>query len=912
MPLFSIRREDYRNLAVGFVSLLVIMTAHAILETARDALFLASLPATELPWAYLAIAVLATIALRLQQRLLPNVRDRRVLLSICLLASALVTLGFWFLINSIGPWSLLAFYAWTGLLITVVLIQYWLLLADSVTVTQAKRIFPPIAAGGVVGAILGAFISDVLLRVIDPHGLLLAGATVLAVGAVTPFLWKTQGGSTHAFDTLDTEEHFSIRWLLKDNYLAKLLVLVLIGTVTLTVVDYVFKSVVADYIGAAELGTFFARFYLGLNSIALVIQLVGAGWMLRTFGVHRSAAALPLLLFAGVLGLVVGPVLIGVIVLKTMDGSLRHSLYRTAVEVLYLPLGSARRERAKSLIEGFGQRGGQALGSLLILGAVAVGLSTTQIGYTLLLPIGLWLLAIFKTQEQYAELFRSRLREGAVETRLELEELDLHSLEALLGALNSPHDKEVLAAIDLFDTHGKTHLLPVLVLYHPSKDVRLRALEGFAEARDPRFARIAHWMLKDEDCEVRAAALRALTVVEPDRTLLTERLRDEAPIVEATALIGLMSLRDTGDDDLHLRNELAEQVRNGSSETRAALARAIRHQRESMFHDTLIELAKAPDDMVRLESTRAMADNPDPAYLPYLLPCLGQPSLRSAARDAIVAIGPIALEYLDAAMDDETVPRKVRRHLPRTISRFDTVRAAKILLKHLEKEQDGAVRFKILRGLGRLRASHPSMRLDHKLLERQLHQILARAIQILRWRVALETRSVPETASGELLRLTLHEKESSTLERAFRLLGLLHPAEDFALVWRGLGSHNARVRAASREVLEATLSGRIRDAVLALVDDAAPTTRAELAASALGIATPPVTYEEALRAMLEDRSEPVRCITAHQIAELSMHSLTAELERAWPAEKGLVRDAIQRALQILREGAPQQEVGSVA
>ena len=115
------------------------------------------------------------------------------------------------------------------------------------------------------------------------------------------------------------------------------------------------------------------------------------------------------------------------------------------------------------------------------------------------------------------------------------------------------------------------------------------------------------------------------------------------------------------------------------------------------------------------------------------------------------------------------------------------------------------------------------MRLDHKLLERQLRKILARAIQLLRWRIAIETRSAPETSSGELLRITLHEKENSTLERAFRLMGILHPEEDFALVWRGLGSDNARVRAASRELLEATLPGGVRDAVLALVDDAVPT-----------------------------------------------------------------------------------------
>ena len=82
------------------------MAAHAILETARDALFLARLPATDLPWAYLAIALLATAALRGQQGLLKVVHHRHRLLSLTSLAGALVTLGFWVSIRTF--WAVVA------------------------------------------------------------------------------------------------------------------------------------------------------------------------------------------------------------------------------------------------------------------------------------------------------------------------------------------------------------------------------------------------------------------------------------------------------------------------------------------------------------------------------------------------------------------------------------------------------------------------------------------------------------------------------------------------------------------------------------------------------------------------------------------------------------------------------------
>ena len=192
----SVRREDRRNLFVGFVGLLAIMTAHAIMETARDALFLTRLPATQLPWAYLMIALLAIVELNVHRRVMRRIRDRRALLAATLLGGAVVTLGFWTLIEELGPWAPFGFYVWTGLLITIVLIQYWLLLDDAVTVTQAKRIFPAIAAGGVTGAMLGSFASDTLLRVTNPAGLVVSASLVLAVASATPFLWKVQSGVT--------------------------------------------------------------------------------------------------------------------------------------------------------------------------------------------------------------------------------------------------------------------------------------------------------------------------------------------------------------------------------------------------------------------------------------------------------------------------------------------------------------------------------------------------------------------------------------------------------------------------------------------------------------------------------------------------------------------------------------------
>lgn len=555
---------------VGFASLMAIMTAHSVMETARDTLFLSSLPATELPRAYLVIALLAIAELTVHQRVLARIPDRRSLLAASLVFGSFVTLGCWALLEELGPWAPFGFYVWTGLLITVVLVEFWLLLGETLTVTQAKRVFPAVAAGGVTGAVLGSLLSEGLLRLMSPAGLVPVAAAILAVAAATAFLWKVGDDRQLDLDHSRTERRPSLAWLLRDGYLSRLWTLVLLGTIAVTVVDFVFKSTVAQSIPVTHLGLFFARFYLGLNAVALVIHLVGAAWLLRGFGAHQSSGLLPLLVFGCAAGLVLGPILPFAVALKAVDGSLRHTLYRSAVEILFLPLESRRRERAKGMIEVFGHRVGQALASLLIIGAIALGLSARQLGLVLLLLSCGWLAAIASTRWRYVDQFRSRLH------------------------------------------------------------------------------------------------------------------------------------------------------------------------------------------------TKALS--------------------RSQTTEA------------DIALD-----------------------------------------------------------LDDAALEHQLRSSLLRVVQLLQWRAAIEGNGAVETTDVELLRAALRDKERAALGQTFSLMALQQPGENFSLVWRGLCSDDPRLQAASAEVLEASLTGPVREAILAIVDDGDPAARrARIASAALGATTRAISYQEACDAMLRE------------------------------------------------------------
>jgi ATP/ADP translocase len=934
--LLGIRQHDRRDTAVGFVTLLVLMAGHAVLETARDALFLATLPAKLLPWAYFLIALLALALSEFNRRLVARFSRRRVL-ALTLLAGAAVNMGFWFLSSLAGStWSLVTFYVWTGLFATVAVVQFWLLLGDVLDLSQAKRVFAFIGAGGLVGAVVGSGLASAVLTTLPAQALLVLASSLFVVASFVPFLFsrvqkiehrKSRGaGIFGGFDLLRN-----------DAYLRRLLGFLLLATFTVTIVDFVFKSVVAAEVPRAELGEFFARYYGGLNALALIVQVLAAPRLLRAVGVNRTLLVMPILIMAGALGVVFFAGLSAVILLRAADGAFRHSVNRTGTEILFLPLSTDVRERFKGFADVVGQRGGQALASVLILGALALGLDTRVLVVLILVLALASVLCVLDLERYYLDIFRRQLREGAIETRVEVSELDLQTLELLLSALSAEDDTEVIAALDLFAAYRKVHLVPALVLYHPSREVVLRAFELLQGSARRDVARLAGRLLHHKDHEIRAAALRYYASTDASAEMFRRGMDGESPPVRATALVGAIARSVVTDEQAE--RELRDIIGGDSPEARQALALSLHLLPAERFAWVAEELIVLREPGLAQTVAHSLAISPAEVNLPALLHLLGEVSARTEAREALVKLGDVALDALERAMADQSLPRALRRHLPRTVSRFGGTRAAAMLLKALQEETDEAIEYKILRGLGRMRASDPELPIDKTQLLDRAGRYLQAAIQALFWRQAVDFARAREprvnTPAGELLSLLLFDHEGSALERVFRVLHIVQPTEEFRIIYDGLRSSDNKIRASSRELLEHVVTTPLKDGILAMVDDMPLVDRLRAASvffdppgrerlqsvermmntegasvrdSTYGRAQTVLgeTYADSLREMLGDRSAVLRAVASHHIAELGLDELRVELAAASQRGRGVLRTLTEQALDLLAAARRQE------
>ena len=874
---FAARKGERRDVWAAFLTLFALIASHSVLETARDALFLAKVPATRLPWVFLAIAALSLGTVKLDAFATGGRSPRRVLAVVTLSASA-VTFVFFAAHRRLGTIGVYSLYVWSGLLTTLLLVHFWELVGARFTITQAKRLYGFVGAGGVAGAIAGSGAASLLSRFMGPERLVLVSALGFAIAGLIPLLFAEHPGSAHPAEC-GPRLGDSIHVVAQDPYARRLVMALFIATVCLTVSDFVFKSTIAEFVPRAELGTFLGSVYFGINVLSLLAQLWFVAWILKRLSLGAALGVLPALLVVTGLGVAVSAGLVAVIALKAADGSLRYSLHRTTSELLFFPFGDEGR-RAKASADLLSQRGGQVLASLAILGLTAVHARPRSMALGLVALSCCWLVSALSLRKPYVALFRARLRAARSHQVDEFPELDVSSLETLLQSLESDNDREVLAALGVLERENKAHLVPALLLHHPSEPVVLRVLGILARSGRrsavPTITRIAD----HPSPSVRAAAVAARSVLDPDAEKLRGLLAaEESSEIRATIAVNLLVSGAFGRAEREQQTEAL--LRGGSLTTKVAFADAIRHRAALDFDDVLVALLAAPEVEVRRAAVAAMGSVPSPALLPELVGALSDESTRADAEQALAAHGDAAFEILRERFEDTTTATNLRWRIPPAMAVCNAEQALSALLSWLPKEPDGSVRFGIILVLERLIRQHPNLSVDKGALAGSVSGTITRAYWCLDTRLQLTRGAAQEntrkTPGHELLRDLLRDKELNAQARLFRLLGLLHPSEDLVHIYRSLGV-SKELRATSVELIESILREPVRSAVLGLIDDCADELR--LARAGAYHRPRPLAYAALLERLEQSDSDALREVARFHAAELAQvrsSSLRAEV-----------------------------------
>jgi hypothetical protein len=236
----------------------------------------------------------------------------------------------------------------------------------------------------------------------------------------------------------------------------------------------------------------------------------------------------------------------------------------------------------------------------------------------------------------------------------------------------------------------------------------------------------------------------------------------------------------------------------------------------------------------------------------------------------------------------------VRRHLPRTISRFQSRAAAAALVARLVREPDGTTEYKILRAVGRMRADDPALVIDQGAIWTYARRAVSDAARYATFADHLEAAG-HATPGAALIRELLAEKRWSAFEHAFRALGILHPRAGLRSIHDAIRGTNDARHGAAREIAEAVVPAELRVPLFAVLGGVpAELRRVQLGELAPG---PFASYEGFLAALLTDPSESLRCVVAYHVAEHRLIGLRGALARLRPlVEPRMVAHAFDQAI----------------
>jgi AAA family ATP:ADP antiporter len=422
------------------------MAHHVAGKAVRDALFLSSFDVTSLPRMVIAASGFSILSVVASSRAMTRFTPAR-LVPIAFASSALLFLLIWTQLDHFPRVCAVLVYLLIVGLGSLLTSGFWSMINERFDPRTAKRYIGRIAGAGTLGGIIGGALAEriaaiyslpLMLPVLAAYHL----SCALLLRGMSPPLEAKRSFEESTMEL--TPERSGWRILQQAPYLRTLAILVLLGTMSAGMIDYVFKAQAVSFYGRGDnLLRFFAVFYGVVGVLSFFVQTGFSGISLSRLGLAKTVGTLPFAVSGGGLAALVMPGLISATLARAMEAVFRGSLFRAGYEIFYTPMPKPEKRAAKPIVDVGFDRLGDALGSgvvTLLLGLGAAYSNPAILTGAIIVGLGgLWMAT--RLQSAYIGALEHGLRERG-------EALDLVEAPDALG-MSGVFDSFVLPASSL-------------------------------------------------------------------------------------------------------------------------------------------------------------------------------------------------------------------------------------------------------------------------------------------------------------------------------------------------------------------------------------------------------------------------------------------------------------------------------
>jgi len=377
----------------------------------RDGLFLSHFAVTTLPYFIAGSALLAIPTAQGSGRLLVRFGPTRVVPALLALGAVLF-LAEWTLLGSRPEAAAVLLYLHSSVLGGVAISAFWSLLNERFDPHSAKPLLARVAAAATFGGLVGGVGAERVAALLSQRALLVVLATV-AASAMAGALLVSRGAPRRPVAKEADDGQNGWAEIRRVSLLRNLALVVALAATTAALVDYLLKAEAVAYFGKGEpLVRFFGLFYAGTGTAVFLIQTALGQLALTRLGLDGSVASHPVLVGTGALLAFVLPSPWRGILPRTLDVSVRNSVYRAGYELFYTPLPEATKRSAKSIVDVawdcFGKTGGSGL--ILVLTRLGGAFGLAAVNVAALVAAGAELIVARRLRAGYVVALEGGLR----------------------------------------------------------------------------------------------------------------------------------------------------------------------------------------------------------------------------------------------------------------------------------------------------------------------------------------------------------------------------------------------------------------------------------------------------------------------------------------------------------------------
>jgi len=827
---FQIQPEEMALFLWSAALLFLIRGSNLLLNNFAETAFLKRFGVEYLPLVYMANAFATFILMGFMAGLMRKITSAKLLaytLFCCGALVALLRLPVYLHIDYVYP----ALFLLKAQFEALFALLFWNLANDLFNTRQSKRIFPLIAAGGVLGAIVGSFGTPQLAKLIRMDNLMFAylASTAIAAAAgrqmdiIFPTLPLSERRAKKGKPKTSFLEELKQVWpMMKESTLVKILVLItFLPNVLIPIMNYQFNYAVNQAFGTEQgLIQFFGYFRGAQNVISLVILLF-VGKLYHRWGLPVALMFHPFNYVIAFVGFLWRFDVVAAIYARITTVVIRFTINNPARDILMGLFPAQMRPVMRPFLRGTVVRIATLLGSGFIL--LAEGVMHPRYLSIIGIVFGLmWVATSIWLKRVYSDILLDLVSQNVIDLR-SLEERDLGQMfgdkraqERLVRACSEAQGQACVLYAEMLKTQkvpeADRHLLSLIKdrdSRTASELVRLISPEAGEEA-----IKVFEELAQPDQPELSVAMAGAASRFSKEhsreflRGLLAE---NNPPLVRAQAMGGLYEENPErydriidgwlhSDDPAERRAGALAAGVSGNKQFIKPLRALLNREKESpVIGETLLALSRLNDPNGRASVLDRLARHPSQVPLAVLetltvedqatarafIRMLGDqnPERAELAQRKLRTAPDLNLELLIEGL--ATPHRQVREGLYQ-------------LMESLNISNQDIINFT---------RAHLQKAYGHLLEAREVEKTFA------------------ESAERALLAQHLRDKQEALVDNILRVLATQDHSGQLRMVLRGLESHDERLRSNALEALEELVGHSLSESMVPLLEKADPAQR---------------------------------------------------------------------------------------